>query len=245
MNAWSGPAISLGATRFGENDAILEVFSEGQGRARGLVHGGAGRTKRALLEPGTRLHAAWKARNDDALGHFDALEASGGGPADVMDDPAALLALQSLASLLRDTTPERSAMPGLFAASAVLLDSLREAAVWPALYVRWETGLLAEQGFGLDLSVCALSGTHDDLAWVSPRTGKAASRAAGAPYADKLLPLPPFLLAGQNAIASGDVADGFALTGWFITRELLEPARKDMPDARGRLIIALGRSGRL
>jgi DNA repair protein RecO (recombination protein O) len=245
MSAWSSDAIALSARKFGENDAILDVFTPDKGRTSGLVYGGAGKTKRALLEPGTRLHVAWKSRNDEQLGFFETLEARAGGPAELMDDPAALSALSSTASLLLAATPDRAACPGLFEASEILLDGLSDTTNWPALYIRWELGLLSELGFGLDFSKCALTGSLEDLAWVSPKTGRAASRTAGEPFADKLLVLPPFLLGGQNKPVSGDVADGFALTGHFIARELLDPLRKTMPEARARLIFALGKSGRL
>lgn len=245
MSTWSSDAIALSARKFGENDAILDVLTPDKGRASGLVYGGAGKTKRALLEPGTRLHVAWKARNDDELGHFETLEPRSGGPADLMDDAAALNALSSTASLLVATTPERSQCFGLYEATEVLLDSLNDTTAWPAVYIRWEMGLLAEMGFGLDFSKCAMTGSMEDLAWVSPKTGRAACRTAGEPFADKLLVLPSFLLGGQNKPESGDVADGFALTGHFITRELLDPVRKTMPEARARLIFALGKSGRL
>lgn len=245
MSTWGDEAIALNARRFGENDAILQVFAKHQGKASGLVYGGAGKRKRHLLEPGTRLDLTWKARTDDHLGFFDPIEASGGGPAALMDDPAALLALSSAAALLQVCTPERAVFSGLYDATLILFDALAEADTWPALYIRWEVGLLAELGFGLDFSECALTGTRDNLTWISPRTGRAASAEAGAPFEGKLLALPAFLLGAQNRPLSGDVADGFALTGHFITRELLEPLRQDMPEPRARLIYALGRSGRL
>jgi DNA repair protein RecO (recombination protein O) len=245
MSNWSSDAIALSARKFGENDAILDVFTPEKGRTSGLVYGGASKTKRALLEPGTRLAVAWKSRSDEQLGFFENLEARARGPADLMDDPAALAALSSSSSLLLATTPERSQCFGLYEATEILLDALSDTQGWPALYIRWELGLLAELGFGLDFSKCALTGTMEDLAWVSPKTGRAASREAGAPFSDKLLVLPAFLLGGQNMPVSGDVADGFALTGHFIARELLDPVRKTMPDARARLIFSLGKSGRL
>jgi DNA repair protein RecO (recombination protein O) len=245
MSAWSSDAIALSARKFGENDAILDILTPDQGRTSGLVYGGSGKTKRALLEPGTRLHVAWKSRSDASLGYFETLEGRARGPADLMDDSAALSALSSAAALLLATTPERAACFGLYEGSEILLDGLSDTPNWPALYIRWEVGLLSELGFGLDLTKCALTGSLEDLAWVSPKTGRAAARAAGEPFADKLLVLPPFLLGAQNKPSSGDVADGFALTGHFIARELLDPVRKTMPDARARLIFALGKSGRL
>jgi DNA repair protein RecO (recombination protein O) len=245
MSAWSCDAIALSARKFGENDAILDVFTPDKGRASGLVYGGAGKTKRAMLEPGTRLHVAWKSRNDEQLGFFETLEPRARGPADLMDDPAALAALSATASLLLAATPERASSLGLYEATEILLNALSDTHNWPALYIRWEMGLLSELGFGLDFSKCALTGSMEDLAWVSPKTGRAASRSAGEPFADKLLVLPPFLLGAQNKPMSGDVADGFALTGHFIARELLDPLRKTMPDARARLIFSLGKSARL
>ncbi len=245
MSQWASDAIALSARKFGENDAILEVFTPDRGRTAGLVYGGTSKTKRALLEPGSRLALAWKSRSDEQLGFFETIESRGGGPAALMDDAAALSALSSVAALLQAATPERSHCIGLYEATEILLDALHDTSGWPVLYIRWEQGFLSELGYGLDLSKCALTGTMEDLAWVSPKTGRAASRAAGEPFADKLLVLPPFLLGGQNKAQSGDVADGFALTGHFIGRELLDPLRKTMPEARARLIFALGKSGRL
>jgi DNA repair protein RecO (recombination protein O) len=245
MSEWSDEAIALSARKFGENDAILDVFTPTRGRTAGLVYGGASKSKRALLEPGTRLLVSWKSRNDEQLGFFDRLESRAGGPADLMDDPAALAALSCAAALLSSAVPDRSPCAGLYEATEILLDALVNTASWPPLYIRWEMGLLGELGYGLDFSKCALTDTVDDLAWVSPKTGRAASRDAGAPFSDKLLVLPPFLLGAQNRPESGDVADGFALTGHFIARELLDPVRKLMPDARARLIFSLGKSARL
>lgn len=245
MSAWSSDAIALNARKFGENDAILDAFTPDHGRISGLVYGGAGKTKRALIEPGSRLHVSWKSRNDDQLGYFESLEPRAQGPANLMDDPAALAAVSAIATLLNAATPERSALKGLYDATEILFEALHTPNTWPALFIRWEAGLLSELGYGLDLSKCALTGSLEDLAWVSPKTGRAATRQAGEPFADKLLVLPPFLLGEKHPIQSGDIADGFALMGHFIARELLDPMRKTMPDARARLIFALGRSGRL
>jgi DNA repair protein RecO (recombination protein O) len=216
VSGWSGPGLALAARRYGENDTVLELFTPDKGRLAGLVYGGAGSRKRGLQQPGTRVSAAWTARGDDALGWFETLEADGPGPAALMDDPAGLAALSHVTALLHEALPERAAYPALWAATEVLLEALQGDPGWPAVLVRWEVGLLAETGYGLDLSGCALGGAADDLAWVSPRTGRAASRAAGAAYADRLLALPGFLAGSQTAVMPGDVADGLALTGHFL-----------------------------
>jgi DNA repair protein RecO (recombination protein O) len=94
--------------------------------------------------------------------------------------------------------------------------------------------LLATLGFGLDLSCCAVTGAAEDLAYVSPRTGRAVSRAAAAPYRDKLLPLPGFLWRDSLA-PRRDIAAGLALTGYFLLHHLLEPHGRQLPEARERL----------
>jgi DNA repair protein RecO (recombination protein O) len=245
MRTWSGSGLAVAARRFGENDAVLDLFTADQGRLAGLVYGGAGSRKRALLEPGTRLSAGWTARAEDALGWFERLEAQGPGPAALLDDPAGLSALQHVSVLLHTVLPERQAFPALWEATLVLLDALAGGQEWPAVLVRWEAGLLAETGYGLDLEACALTGVQENLAFVSPRSGRAASAQAGAPFADRLLRLPPFLATPGAAVEAGDVADGLALTGHFLATRVLAPQRQDLPGARDRLIVQLGRAGRL
>jgi DNA repair protein RecO (recombination protein O) len=242
---WTDEGVMIGARRLGEADAMAELFTRDHGRASGFVHGGAGRRKRSLLEPGNRVALEWKARLEDQLGFFSQFECLAAPSARHMEDPAALAAIASVCDLLRLSTPERAPYPGLYESVQVLFAALDAPSVWPAVYVRWEAGLLSALGYGLDLSVCALTGARDDLAFVSPRSGRAASREAATPYADRLLRLPGFLLAAQNPVAPGDIADGLALTGSFIENRLLAPAQRDMPEARGRLIVTLGRSGRL
>jgi DNA repair protein RecO (recombination protein O) len=242
---WSDEGLVLGARRLGETDAVVELFTPLQGRRAGLVHGGAGKRRRAVVEPGATVSATWKARTEDRLGFFQPIEATRSRSAALLDDPAALAALQAALALLQSVTAERQPYPGLHEATVVLLDALSEAPDWPALYVRWEAGLLAALGYGLDLAQCAATGASDDLTHVSPRTGRAVSATAAQPYLDRLHRLPGFLLAAQNPIASGDVADGFALTGSFLESRALAPAMKDLPEARSRLIVTLGRSGRL
>jgi len=141
--------------------------------------------------------------------------------------------------------PEREPHPGAFLGLEALIASLEAADIWPAVYVRFEAGLLADLGFGLDLSKCAVTGSADDLVWVSPRTGRAVSAGAGAPYKDRLLALPPFLLSAQGGLRSGDIAAGLAITGHFLDRFVFGPLNRPLPPARLWLCDRLGEAGRL
>ena len=126
-----------------------------------------------------------------------------------------------------------------------VLFSLAVVEVWPAVFVRFEAGLLEDLGFGLDLSRCGATGSTDDLVWVSPRTGRAVSREAGAPFADRLLTLPPFMLGAQTGLRDGDVKAGLDLTGHFLEQFVFHPLNKPLPPARVWMIDKLAEAGRL
>jgi len=177
---WLDDAIVLGAKPFGESKAIAEVFARGHGRYGGVVHGGMGKTMRPVLQAGNLVRAGWKARLSEQLGFYSPLELMEPHASRLMESAMALAGLSSAVALIRTTTAERQAYPGLYDAFLLLIEALRDEAVWPALYARFEIGLLAEVGYGLDLERCALTGERDGLAFVSPRTGRAAT-AAGVP----------------------------------------------------------------
>jgi DNA repair protein RecO (recombination protein O) len=240
---WADEAVVLGAKPFGEGKVVAELFARTHGRFGGVVHGG--RRAAPTLQAGNVVHAGWKARLSEQLGFFQPLDLSDPHASRVLDDSTALAAVASAIALLRAATAERQAYPGLFDALVVVLAALPHAEVWPALYARFEIGLLAQAGYGLDLTRCALTGAVGDLAFVSPRTGRAASAEAGAPYADKLLRLPPFLTDPGAPLEEGDVADSLALSGYFLERRIYDHRGEGMPDQRRRLIEQLGFAGRL
>lgn len=239
---WVDDAIVLGAKPFGEGKLVAEVFARNHGRFGGVVHGG--RRAAPTLQAGNLVHAGWKARLSEQLGFYNPLDLATPYGGRLLDNATALAGVASAIALVRGATAERQAYPGLFDALIVLLDALPQAEVWPALYARFEIGLLAQVGYGLDLARCAVTGAEADLAWVSPRTGRAASAEAGAPFADKLLRLPPFLTGGVD-IEEGDVADALALAGFFLERRVYDQRGEGLPEARRRLIEKLGFAGRL
>ena len=233
---WNDEGVILSVRPHGETGAVLELFTRQHGRHLGLVHGGRSRKLRPILQIGNHVDATWKARLADNLGHFG-VELRKGFAAHVMEDAAALAALTSMAALAR-LLPERDPHPNLFEITLFVLGYLGDAAVWPALVVRWELALLDELGFGLDLASCAATGTMAGLIYVSPKSGCAVSAEAGEAYKDRLLALPGFLRAGgvAGAVTKEDIAAGFALTGYFLEARVLTPHNLEMPEARGRLV---------
>jgi DNA repair protein RecO (recombination protein O) len=236
---WSDDAVILSARPHGETSLILQLLTRAHGRHAGLVRGARRARGRGAYETGNRVTADWQARLADHLGTLRC-ELLRGYAADIIDDPARLACLAAAAAVAETALPEREAVPEAFAGLCALLDSLSAGRGWAVGYVAWELALLAELGFGLDLSRCAATGTTEDLAYVSPKSAQAVSRAGGAPYRDKLLKLPAFLLDGTAATSARDVSDGLALTGFFLARHVCEPFGRALPAARARFVDRMG-----
>lgn len=231
---WSDEGVILSVKPHGETAAVAEIFTRAHGRHLGLVHGGRSRKLRPVLQIGNHVDAVWKARLSEHLGHV-AVELRKGYAAQAMEDALPLAGLTSLCTLAR-LLPERDPHPSLYEVTLFVLGYLDDPDVWPALMVRWELALLDELGFGLDLSACAATGVNDNLIYVSPKTGRAVSAAAGEPYKERLLRLPPFLAKGrQGAATPEDVLAGLELTGHFLEARVLAPRGDKMPEARLRL----------
>lgn len=233
---WRDEGLIIGARRHGETSLILEVMTRGHGRHLGMVKGGRARRSAPLLQPGNEVEVTWRARLEEHLG-FYAVETTRLRAAELMDAPGSLHGLNLVSALLR-LLAEREPHEALFAQARHVLDWLDGATLTAGAgvaMVRFELAVLAESGFGLDLASCAATERTDDLAYVSPRSSRAVSREAGAPYRDRLLALPSFLLAEVGADAV-ELEAGFALTGFFLARDVFAPRGQAMPDARGAFL---------
>jgi len=235
---WRDEGIILGTRRHGETSVILEVMTRAHGRHLGLVRGGRSRKQQPVLQAGNRVDLVWRARLDEHLGTFQA-EALESNAARLFDSAAAVFGLQTIAAHLR-LIPERDAHPDLFETLALMVQHLDEPLLAGELVARFELMVLEELGFGLDLSECAATGTRTDLVYVSPKSGRAVSREAGAPWRDRMLALPDFLVAGPLRRADPAAVDqAFRLTGFFLARHVYEPRGMAEPEARPAFLAAL------
>ncbi|MFM8748179.1 MAG: DNA repair protein RecO [Aestuariivirga sp.] len=233
---WRDEGVILSVRRHGETSAIAEILTARHGRALGLVRGGRSKTQRPVLQAGNTVHAVWRARLEEQLGTFvlEPLLLRAGA---IMEEPFRLAGLATITGLAQ-LLPEREPHPRIYDAMRVVLDAVEDDGVWPALLVRWELGLLEELGFGLDLSACAATGRRDNLAFVSPKSGKAVSAEAGMPYRDRLFRLPAFLREQADAPPS-DVIEGLRLASYFLERHLFEPRGVRFPEQQDWIIRAL------
>lgn len=244
---WSDEAIVLAVRPFGENGAILEALTREHGRHLGLVRGAMSKRTKGALEPGNALQVHWRGRIDHQLGNYT-VELAAARAAQFFDDGLKLAALASACAVIGATLPEREAHVRSYEAFDALLVTMAEHASpgWVADYIRFELLLLEDLGFGLDLTSCAATGAVDGLTHVSPKSGRAVSAEAAAPYIGRLLKLPKFLTAEDCAQSADDLVDGLMLTAYFLERVALEPHGTPLPPARLRLSdrLAAARQGR-
>jgi len=232
---WRDHGILLSMRRHGESAAIIDVFTPEHGRHAGVVRGGASRKIAPVLQPGAQLDLLWRARLEDHLGTYQ-VEPLRSRAAAAMSGRLALAGLNTVTALLGFCLPEREVHTPLYQRSERLLDLLGQDDVWPLAYLNWEMALLEEMGFGLDLSQCAATGATEGLVYVSPKSGRAVSRAGAGDWADRMLPLPP-CMRGAGVAPDHEVLQALQTTGFFLMQKLA-PAlgNKPLPDARERFL---------
>lgn len=230
---WSADGLIIGIRRHGETSLIVEAMVEGRGRCLGLVRGGRSQKQAPFLQPGNSAQLTWRARLEDHLGLFS-VEPARLRAANFLSDRRGLYLCQLLCEYLH-LLPERDPHDDLLEDVVTLLDAEVTDAELGKDLARFELYLLEELGFGLDLDSCASTGVHDDLVFVSPKSGRAVSRAAGAPFEDRLLRLPQFLR-GDVVPNPGDIADAFRLTGHFLARHIWHARQIEPPSTRDWLV---------
>lgn len=232
---WRDTGILLSLRRHGETSAIIDMFTPGHGRHAGVLRGATSRKLAPVLQPGAQLDLQWRARLEEHLGAFT-VELQRSRAAQAMGSRLALAGLNAVCALLAFCLPERERHDGLYLRTEQLLDLLGQDEIWPLAYLRWELALLEDLGYGLDLGACAVTGAVEGLVFVSPKSGRAVSRAGAGEWADRLLPLPEVLL-GRGAGEDAQIAEGLRVTGYFLG-EKLAPAlgSRPLPEARTRFI---------
>lgn len=229
----AAPGILLSVTPYGEGDAVAAIFFEDHGIYRGLARGGLSRGKAAIWQTGNLVEARWLARLADQLGTFSA-EQIHASAALAMHDPMALAILLAVCAVADGALPERQPHPAVFRGLLHLIAHNSQAVALVPDVIRWELGLLQDLGYGLDLSACALTGSTEDLAYVSPRTGRAVCAAAAGLWKERLLRLPAFLTSDAPPDLA-QMADGLALTRHFLARDAFGLHHKPLPGARSLL----------
>jgi DNA repair protein RecO (recombination protein O) len=218
MITWEEDGIIIETKRHGERSFIYHIFTKTHGRYAGLVRGSRASTS-AALSRGCKVKARWSSRISEQLGEWklDPIEPLS---FEIFNDYSALMALDLVCHYIRSFLSERSSYPRIYMALEGLMRAMSGTG-WLASFAHFEVLLLKELGFGLKLDVCAVTGAVEDLAYVSPRSGCAVHREVGAPYHDKIMILPAFLV-GSHGPTPEDIRAAFTLTGFFLEKHFNE-----------------------
>ena len=231
MNEFQDQGIVLNVRNHGEGGAVISVLTENYGRCNGYVNAAqSSKRLRSALQSGNLLSVDWQSKAEGQLGRFD-IECEADFAARALDDAKSLLAIQSMCALMAMFLPERETHTGLFHGTSAMLSMVVNNDTWAPAYIMWEMAFLKELGYGIDMSQCAVTGVHDNLTHVSPKSGRAVCAEAAVPHLSKLLPIPSFLQ-GRDMV-DGDVYTGLRLTGYFLIHRLLQHSSfQTLPDAR-------------
>ena len=237
MLEWTDKVIFLSSKPYGETGIIASVLSENNGRYKGFVFGGNSKKKRATFQKGNLCTAHWKSRTSEQLGSLK-IELIKSTAPNIMNQPIQLSAMSSVCDVIDLILPEREPNQKLFNATIKLFELLKLSDSfnysWVKGYINWEIGVLSELGFSLKLNECAVNNNSKNLAFVSPKTGRAVSYDIGLPYKNKLLILPKFL--GGNYHKENvheDVLNGLIITKFFINMNFFK--NSNLPSSRIRL----------
>jgi DNA repair protein RecO (recombination protein O) len=214
---------------FSENSKIVTVFNGSLGKTSGLV-----RNARLSIHMGDISDVEWKGRISSQLGTFS-IENIFSPFMHVFSNPLGNLALESICALCLRGVPDRAPHPALYACLKTLLLSIANDD-WLVNFVWFEVAFLAEMGFSLNLSRCAVTGSSDDLCYVSPRTGCAVSRDTGEKYKDALFKLPSFLVSKKNPPTKHDIFCALTITGHFLRKYFRDITNKELPLSRDYLV---------
>ena len=238
---WEDEGVLLSSRPFGENSAIIEVLTLQHGRHLGMVRQAYSKKKSNLLEPGAQLKLIWGARLHEHLGVFS-IEEIRSRTSQLIVNKDVLLGFNAIVSLLIFSLPEREPFENVYNKTIELIDSMEVNSNWISGYVRWELFILAELGYGLDLSTCAVTGSNLNLIYVSPKTGRAVCQEVGREWRKKLIPLPNFL-ASFNSDKESDrqkLLEGLTLTGYVLKKWLFSSLdRQSLPEARDRFVSSI------
>lgn len=228
---WQENGYVISTKKYGESAVILDAFTRERGRFSGLVRGGTGRNKRSILQVGNFLKLNWRARIEDQLGQYQ-VEAINLNTGYILSSKLAPLGLSVICELIRKL-PDRQAYGQLYDGFETVLKYLIEDDNWLPLLIKWQIGFLQQMGYGLDLSKCAVTGTTDNLYYISPKTGRAVCEDVGLPYKGKLFIIPPFIRGDlDQEVTVENLLEGLRITEYFLKKHIYNVQNIPFPEAQ-------------
>ncbi len=219
--------IVLSTSKFGDSSLLVKILSKEHGPVKGLVKGQ--RKNGTIIQCGNYVHFTWSARLSEHLGLIaPTLERAY--PLLCFSEYTKILSISSLCSLVDSLIPDREVSLDIFERFKAYLDDINTEN-WLKNHVLLELYILEKVGFGLDFERCSVTGTQNNVTYISPKTGSAVSKEVGEPYKSRLFPIPSYFFeAAENLPHSmKEVIDGLEITRYFLAKHFFAESLARMP----------------
>jgi len=235
--------IIIDIKKYGESSLIVKIFSRHHGIYRGFVKFAKSKKVAAIYQIGNLVSFEFIARIEESLGSFTAVDLVNSSCSKIIFERVKLDCVKSLFSMLNALFLERENQQRLFLEleyflARITLDDISKKEVI-ANYIKLELSILEALGYAIDLTSCVVTSSTVDLAFVSPKSGRAVSLSAGKPYENKLLKLPNFLTENDADFDQNHLLEGLELSGFFLEKFLLEENRNHKFESRKNILEAL------
>ena len=223
--------------KHGENSLILTVLSQNHGKVTGYVKNCLHKKNLALFQLGNHVHVDAYSRVDENMLSLkvELLEASS---VNFFSDIQKIACLSSFCELSNATMPELFPLESFFNTINNFFNFINEDN-WIYYYCCFEFYLLDMLGIGLDLSECAATQRTDNLAYVSPKSGKAVCEEAGNLYKDKLFLYPHFIIHENTHPNKEEVKALLQMTEFFLNKNFFRTHGLKFPQNRDNLLSQL------
>lgn len=233
---WSDKAIILSIKKLGEDLILIHALTKEHGLYAAYSNQFNNPRKRAIYQIGNLIEVTWKARLQEHLGSFYP-ELITSYAAKIIDNQLKINTLNSTFAIIMASLAERSPEKIIFNnVEDLLMSSNLTDHIFLKKYVLFELLLLNKIGYGLDLKQCAVTGSKENLIYVSPKTGRAVSKEIGEPYIGKIFTLPEFFINQTIEPNFKQILIGLKLTGYFLAKYIMDYRQTNIPHARNMLV---------
>lgn len=233
MSEWNDECILLDKTKYADIDGIVSFFSKKHGHLKSFCKDCFSKKNLPTFQKGNLLQINYHSKSEDSIGNIrcNLLQNYS---STVFNDLIRLNIVNSICSLL-SMLPEKEVNTDFYLKTKSIFTLLPNKNLLKT-YSLWELDFLFVLGFGLDFSKCALTGSTENLEFVSPKSGRAVSKEAALPWKNKLLELPSFFIYKDEDPSFYEIKKALSLTGFFLENHVSKTLNCTIPNTRKILI---------
>ncbi|MEM9061194.1 MAG: DNA repair protein RecO C-terminal domain-containing protein [Pseudomonadota bacterium] len=234
---WTDDAIMSSVMQPKNDFLVLEVMTKMRGRCKLKVN--LDGKPIPPLYPGCTLRLT---QLDGSMGELPAAELhdASGGLENAETNLTGMVVLQAMRSMMGTFLPMYEPARRVFESARKLIPVLcDEDGRWPVYYLKWELDILNALGQSGGLERCESAFRHGDAIYISPRTGRAASRTEAGAFLDRMIPVPGFFM-GKKTATIADIRQGHEMTAMLFEKFAMPASGVDaMPEDRMDVVLAM------